>query len=814
MMDAWYHDLRFAIAALRSSRWTAAVAILTIGLGTGVNTAVVAVAYGILLRPLPYADASRLVIVCDTEGADLGVPLDRVPDWQSRLRTTGPLGAYASGEFTMRGVGEPRTVRAAVVTPQFFDALGVRALGGQVFRSDDATEIAISGRLARQVATAGSLRPADAGAALTRSVSIGQTTYTIGAVMPEAFAFPSDEIEAWIPARSVAGVRMFRGDLSLRRVESTDRDLRMFHMIGRLAPGVTLQQSRDDARRVQAEVDAEALARPNARRASVRTLSDAVSGRVRPVLQAFVGAALLVLLVACANVATLLVGRFVAREREFAIRLAIGASVTRLVRTALAESLVLALGGSLCGLAIAAALLRLFVHVAGGVMPRLAEVTLDPPVLGATLLVTATVALLCGVGPAWSAARTNFAPAFRQTGVAGNRSSRRARAVLVTAQIALSIVLLTGAGLLTRTVVTLLNDDGGIQPDRALTMKLMLSESTQFDAASRGPFMQELLARIRALPGVESAGVGSNLPPRVSQLQFTVSFVGGSGDKTIAINLAAVTPGYLESLGARLVRGRLFEESDIISDAPILVISETAHRQFSPSEDLIGRELPFGLPRAGGKRVRPRVVGVVGDIKFKGLEQPAGGAMYVQWKDLPAGVSYLVVRTSGNPSSMATVVRDAVRRMDAQMPVPQLRTLGEEAAESIAERRLRVVPAIAFAVLALAVALVGLSGTQTRAVAERRRELAIRAAVGASPRQAVWLIVRDGALVSGVGLLVGIGAAAATGRALARLLYGVSPYDPLTFVAVAIVIAAATLAACYIPARRAARVEPLELLRE
>lgn len=802
-MDAWYHDLRFAIAALRSSRWTAAIAILTIGLGTGVNTAVLAVAYGILVRPLPYAEAARLVIVSDTEGADLPIRLERVAEWQSRLRALGPIGAYAPGEFTMRAAGEPRTVRAAVVTSQFFEALGVRPVHGEPFRSDTAGEIAVSSRLAQQMASAAGGQRASTASVLSRSVSIGQVAYTIGAVMPHSFAFPSDEIDVWIPARSVAGVRMF-----------TTRDLRNFHLVARLAPGVTVEQARDDVRRVQAEVDAEALARPNPRRASVRPLSDAISGSVRPVLQAFVGAAVLVLLVSCANVATLLVGRFVGRERELAIRLAIGADSWRLVRTALAESLLIAFGGSLCGLAIAAGLLRLLVHFAGGVLPRLAEVAIDPPVLAATLLVTLAVALLCGLGPALSAARTTFAPAFRQTGASGTRTSRRARAMLVTAQIVLSIVLLSGAGLLTRTVVKLLNEDGGIQPDRALTMKLMLSESTQFDAASRGPFIQELLARIRALPGVESAGVGSNLPPRVSQLQFTVAMVTNSREEMTAINLGAVTPGYLESLGARLIRGRLFEEADTLRDAAIIVISETAARQFSPSEDLIGRELPFGLPRAGGKRVPPRVVGIVGDIKFKGLEQPAGGAMYVQWKDLPAGVSYLVVRTAGDPSSMATAVRDVVRRTDSGMPVPQLRTLGEEAAESIAERRLRVVPAVAFAVLALAVALVGLSGTMTRAVAERRRELAIRAAVGATPRQAVWLIVRDGALVSAVGLVLGLGAAAVAGRALARLLYGVSPYDPLTFAAVTSLIAATTLAACYIPARRAANVEPLELLRE
>jgi putative ABC transport system permease protein len=297
-------------------------------------------------------------------------------------------------------------------------------------------------------------------------------------------------------------------------------------------------------------------------------------------------------------------------------------------------------------------------------------------------------------------------------------------------------------------------------------------------------------------------------------LRFSVRRASNEKEEMIPLNLVAITPGYLESLGARLVSGRLFDPMDAASDAAIIVISESAARQFFPGKDPLGSEVPFGLPRPGGKRARPRVVGLVADIKYRGLEQPAGGALYVQWKDLPAGISYLAVRTAGDPSSLAPAIRDVVRSMDAQLPLPPLRTLGEEVAESIAERRLRVMPAVAFAVLSLAVALVGLAGSLSRAVAERRREIAIRAAVGATPRQAVALIVRDGAIIIAGGLALGVGAAALAGRGLSRMLYGVSPYDPATFAGVAVFMATVTLAACYVPARRAARVEPLELLRE
>src|SRR6185436_11427481 len=287
-------------------------------------------------------------------------------------------------------------------------------------------------------------------------------------------------------------------------------------------------------------------------------------------------------------------------------------------------------------------------------------------------------------------------------------------------------------------------------------------------------------------------------------LQFTVRMVLGDGpdsrDQIYAYNLGSVTPGYFEAVGARLVRGRFFADADLADETLLVVVSETAAaKQLSPREDPVGKLLPMALPRSGGRpRTRPRVVGIVSDIKFRGLAEPAGGSFYVQWKDLPAGVSYVVLRTTAAPTRVAPDVRRVVREMDPAMPIAQLRTLGEEMSDSIAERRLRVVPAVAFALLALAVALVGLSGTLTRAVAERRRELAIRAAVGATPRQAMWLVVRDGAIVGAIGLCVGLAGAVAAGRALARLLYGVSPYDPLTLATVGSVVAAMVLAACYL----------------
>ncbi len=712
-MRPFLRDLTWGVRALRATPAAAAAAVLTIALGTGVNTAVFAVAYGVLLRPLPCPEPSRIVVVSlhAPNGREFWVPLTEIEEWRRRVRTFEASGAYSITEVTVRGIGEPRLVRTALVTPSFFDVLRVAPREGRAPSASDPDEWMVLGSgLAGQ-----RVRPGQGGA-------------------------------AWIPAAPLAQIRLASG----REVPRTLR------LMARLKRGVSLEQARDDAQRAFAEVPTTREDRGTAR---VRTLDDVLFGEVRPVLNALVVAAMLVLLVACGNVATLLVS------------------------------------------------------IATGVVPRVDAIAVDLPVLVVTVLVAAGVTLVCGLAPAIHAARSDFGLAFRGSHASASRGARLTRRALIVAQVALSVVLLSGAGLVGRTVLGLSSDRAGADPDRALVVRLSLADTARFDLASRMPAIREMLRTVRALPGVEHAALGTNVPPRVSSIMFTVEQRSQGHSTSHAVYLASVTSEFFPALGTRVIEGHGIDEADEQRDGPVIVLSQSAAQLLSPGKSLVGRELPWPLPAGAGKGRLPFVVGVVADVKYGGLDAPAFAAIYTRWADLPASVGYLLVRTSGDPALLASTIGKTLRNVDPSMAVADIRTLRQEYATSIADRRARLVPAAGFAGLAVAVALVGLGGLLARAVTERRRELAIRMALGSSPSGAVNIIVREGTWLAAAGVVLGLGAAAGAGRWLGALLYGVSPLDPLTFGSVALFVSAAALLTSLLAARRAARVEPVELLR-
>ena len=381
------------------------------------------------------------------------------------------------------------------------------------------------------------------------------------------------------------------------------------------------------------------------------------------------------------------------------------------------------------------------------------------------------------------------------------------------AQIALSIVLLTGAGLLVRTVDRLLDEESGFEPDRVLTARLMLADRMFIDGGAATAFVDTLLERVRGLPGVQAAGVGSLLPPDEVPLRVSMFFESATSNEWVTFSFGTVTAGYFEALGTPLAAGRRFDAADALADVSPVMLSETAARFVYPNQDPVGRPMIYDFEVLGIARGDSPVIAVVSDVKHQGLDAPRAGSMYVPWQRAPTGVSHLVARTAGDPAALIPAVRDLIRTLHPSLPVPEVRTLADHVAGSIAERRLRVVPVAGFAALALAVAMVGLFGTLARNVAERRQELAIRAAVGASPGRLVRLVMQGSLLVTGVGLMLGTVLAVATGRSLAGLLYGVGPYDAATLATVSVIVALAALAASVVPARRAARLDPLTALR-
>jgi putative ABC transport system permease protein len=785
-------SLRLSLRSLLSTRVTSLAVIVTLALGTGANTAVLAVVYGVLVRPLPFEAPDRLVVI-DTVAAKtnarVGIRLDEVEDWRRRVSSVDGLAAFSVADLTLRGADTPENLHCLLVTGSFFRVLGASAERGQPFADSRASTIVLrhtlSGRLGGGSEVVG------------RSVTLGAAAFQVGAVMPAAFTFPTDDVEAWVPAESIAKLQVFGTS-----------DQRPYRLVGRLRPGVTLTQLRQEVVRTQHEVHPD---QPGVLATAVRLL-DLTTADTRPVLVAFVAAAGLLLLVACANAAVLLVGRAAARRRELAVRLALGASPTRLVCSAFLESAILAVVGSALGLLLAQGALRLLLRAAGASLPRQDAIAIGWPVFAAVVILAGLVTVLSGLAPALGAARTDFAAAFRAT--AASSSANPTRAPLVVLQVAVAVLLLTSAGLFGRTVLGLLREHGGVEPDHVVTARLMLAEGTQFDAAGRKPFVETLLQRVGALPGVVAAGVGSSLPPNHNQISMTIRMVDdqGRGDPH-AVDFVAVTPGYLRALGIRLEQGRLFDDHDAQTGLPIAILGAKAGRDLSANRNPVDRDFIAPLPTVSGERVRPRVVGVVSDVHYTGLDAVANDNVYVLWQNLPTAYSYLVARTAGDPTALMSSIRIVVHDLDPGLPLPTLRTLDDEMNLAIAGRELRLELVAAFAILALLVAVLGLSAALARSVVERRAELAIRSALGATPRSVISLIATGGLRLVGVGVALGSVATAGCGRWLASLLAGVSPYDPATYAAVGLVVLVTAATACYLPARRAARVDPLQLLR-
>ncbi len=790
MFESILHDVRCTVRSLVRQPGVTALAVGILALGLGLNAAVLAVAYGVLWHPLPYPAADRLVTVARVylnNGSESSVRIDRIDEWNRRLRTVRVAG-YQTRERVVRGAGATRVREVATVSGEFFEVLGVPAVQGVVPRL-----VRGDGRAVVSAGLARAVEDETGRSVVGQAVTIGEGRYDVAAVMPAGFAFPSAGVDAWAADTPAFGGR---------------------GTVGRMRDGASLAQVRDDAARVAREViDVRGGGRWGA---AVRPVEDTLLGEVRPVLLVLMAAALLVLVVACANAATLLIGRSVVRSREFAIRIALGSGLARLVRAALIEGLALAAGGLILGLAAAWAGLRLFAALAAGAMPRVDAVALDLPVALAGLVLTLAAGAACGAASAAGAVRGDGAALRGGASATGSRTTRRLRAGLVAGQVALSIVLLTGAGLLVRTVDRLLDEDAGFEPRQALTARLMLADRLLIGGDDHNAFVETLLERVRGLPGVQAAGVGSLLPP--DDTPVTVQFVyeddrGDSSRREILLSFGAVTRGYFAALGARLRDGRRFDAADNLAEVGPVMLSETAARFVYPNEDSVGRRMHYNEVAAFGLARRAPIVAVVDDMKHQGLAAPRAGSIYVPWPRAPTGVSHLVVRTTGDPMGLAPAIRDLIRTLNPSLPVPEVRTLEDHVAGSIADRRLRVAPAAGFAALALAVAMVGLFGALARAVAERRRELAVRAAVGASPGRLVRLVVGSALAVTGAGLAAGLPAAVAAGRGLASLLYGVGPHDPATFAAAAATVVLAALAAAAIPARRAARLDPMAVLR-
>lgn len=795
--DGVSQDTRYAFRVIRKRPGFSALVIATLALGIGVNTTSVAVGYGLLVRPLPYDDPSRVVILNRTfiDGGDLGFSPFELQDWLPRLRTIETAAAYYRREVTVRAAGRSTVAAAAFVTDEFFDVLGTPVEFGRQPSPDRPQDVVVGRRWLNQ------FLPGTISESVGASVSVGDTPYTIGGIMPSDFAFPNDEIGIWLPSTVlIPGTRAENSGSS--------------RMVARVKAGATLAQVREDADRIRREIEDSAKNRgavPVPTIVSAELLGESVVGGLRPLLMATLGGALLVFLVACANAATLFIGRDVTRQRERAVRVALGATRSQLVRSVLVETSITAAIASFVGVALGAVMLQFFVSRASATVPGLHRVALGFPIALAIAILTAIASFGCALVPAWLAVRGEFT---RFVPTATSRPSAwRIRSTLVVAQIGLSCVLLIGAGLLTRTVSVLLKEDHGFLPSGALEAKVVLSDTVLPKATARDRFVPELLERVRMMRGVQDAGFGASLPSRPPLLTVLTRMVTASQDETRFVSVVTATPGYLRALGARFVRGRDFDEAENRSGAAVVIVSESAARFYFQDDDPIGRTIAR-LPTIVGTGVNYQVVGVVSDIKYQSLDLPAPSALYVPWNVRPAGSGYLIVRaSSGDAVPLAPTIRRAMQDLDPTVPVPELQTLDDVIAQSISSRRVRALPAVGFGVLSLAVTFVGVLATLLTHVAERRRDLAIRAAIGASPARLTWTVVKQGLALTTLGLAVGFALGVAAARSFSSLIYGISPYDELTFTGTAIVIGGGATLLTYVAARRARSIDPIVVLK-
>ena len=774
----------------------ASVAALALGVGACATAATIA--YAGLLRPLPFPDDERLVTLRKIYQPTETPSNARIGDftsWRTNLAQSTDIAAYATERATVRADSGPQETQAAVVAGPFFDVLGVRPIAGRLFEETATGVVVVTPAFARRLA--GSVP-----AAIGQTFTLGSTSAQIVGVVPESLAVLA-AADVWRPA-------IIPTDVAPAGLPQAGQ--LTYSLVGRIKNGVSIEQARADVTRVTA------LTAPANQagqwRTDMRGLRAALIGDARPVVLVFLTASLLIMGVACANATLLLVNRAVARTREFAVRLALGATPWHLRRIAVFEAALVSTAAALAGGAIAIVALRALQAYSGLSVPRVAT---EAPLgfiavagLGAWLVMLT----VCSVAPILIARHSVQSTALR-AGPGGSRAGRGARGVLVMAQLAMSTVLMVCTGLLGRTLWQVSKTDVGVErPEQVLTAAVPIGQSLVTDLAPQLANVRRITDEIRRLPGVVSAGFGANLPPTVPGIAFTISYVSNDRRATRTFELVPVTDGYLDALGARLMDGRLFVASDMESKAHVTVLSESALRHIDPTGALrAGGEVNLSLPGPDGRRSKPRLLGVVRDIHYTGLDQNARGSLYVPWGGFSMRQGYLITRTSGDPQALAAPIARVIRSVDPSMPGGQIRTLNDEVARSLAPRTARFGLVGIFAVAAILLAVVGLFSALIRSVMERQRELAIRAAIGASPSRLLRSTLTQGLLLTIAGIVLGLGISAAFSQMFAGLLHNVAPRDPLTYVVTGVTLLLASLAACWVPAHRAAASDPVILLR-
>ncbi|MEO6214255.1 MAG: ABC transporter permease [Vicinamibacterales bacterium] len=801
-------DIKYALRSMTRKPLLYGVAILTLALGIGANAAIFSVVYAVLLRPLPYPDPDQLMMVWTynpRQGFDKDVgTYPNFDDWRRASQSFERISGVGGASMTLTGAGDPAQIRGSRVTPEFFETLAVRPAMGRVF--DAANAKAGGERVAVLAHRFWQQRFGGDRSILGRGILLDGISHEVVGVMPEAFAYPEDA-EFWVPLAPVGPFEQL----------FTARGAYWLTVIGRLKPGVARPAAQSEMDGIAARLETQY---PSNAGIGVRLvpMHEEIVGDVRRPLLILLGAVCLVLLIACANVANLLLTRAAARQRELAIRAALGAGHARLLRLLLTESLLLGLIGGGAGILLAAWGVDLLQTLAPPGLPRLTNVRIHWQVIAYTAGASLLTGIVFGLGPALQGARRDSGANLKEGGRSGTESlrARRVRALLAISELAIALVLLTGAGLLIRSVIALNRADPGFATRGVLALRIDLPRARYHDDHRIVGFWDQLTARLAALPGVEAAGVGTSVLLSRLPNSATIAIEGTpartSDAPNVPVPMDTVTPGYFSALRIPLTRGRMLTDADSAQTQPVVLVNESFVRRFFPDRDPIGRRVTFGDP---AQKATPwqTIVGVVADTRRGGFDREPWAETYFPLRQSPNNRMFVFLRTNGDPTALAGAAQAAVWSLDRNQAVASVRTVVQLLERAEANRRFTTLLLGVFAAVALTLAAVGVYGVLAYSTAQRTQEIGIRMALGADRRSVLRMVLAGGARIAASGIAIGLVGALLLTRVLSGLLFGVSERDPLTFVLVATTLMAVALAACWIPARRAVRVEPVMALR-
>lgn len=805
-MESVLKDISYGLRSLLKQPTFTAIAIVTLALGIGANTAIFTVVNAVVLRPLPYHDSERLAMLWTTKDSNVEQPFSFADyhDLKSQATTFSAVGAASPlWNFTLTGDGEPEPIQGMYVSANLFELLKVAPEKGRAFTADEdragGPPVVIISR---------ALWERRLGAdpnAIGKVMSVSGVSATIVGVMPARFQFLDPAAEIWAP-------------LMQNQMASSARQVRLLSVVGRLGDGVAASAAGAELTGIAGRL---ASAYPDSNKGvGVRLvpLHDQVTGKVRPALLLLFGAVGLVLLIACANIVNLMLVRSAARRREIAVRAALGAGRLRLLRQLLTESITLSVLGGAAGIVLGSWGVKALLALNPISIPSYNRIGIDLTVLAFTLVASVVTGIVFGLAPAWQMLRVDLNSALKEGGRGSvvETGQRRLSSLLVIAEMAMAMVLLIGAGLLLRSFARLLDVQPGFNTENVLTMQVGLPNAAYQEPQKRIAFMQQLEANLKAAPEVSSVGLATRLP-LMSTLNNVTTFLAIEGrnvpvNELPEIDFRRASTGYFQTMGIPLLSGRLVTEQDVINNTRSVLINEALAKRFWPGEDPVGKRISTAIS-TGQQIPWQTIVGVVGNVRHLGLDIEPRPEIYYHTNTSPPFGPVVVVRTTSDPQRLISIARAKVRELDRNVPISNVNTMEQLVAQSVAQRRFGMFLLGTFAALALLLAAIGIYGVMSYSVTQRTQEIGVRMALGANATDVLKMVLRNGMLLALIGVGLGLAGAFGLTRLMSRLLFAVTPTDVTTFALVSIGLLAVALAACYLPARRAMKVDPLEALR-